>query len=52
MRAAAAPGVPFYFYDIPALTGVQFPMSEFLAHAPKLIPTLAGIKFTNPDLMA
>lgn len=49
--AAAAPGTPFYFYDIPALTGVQFPMPEFLAAADR-IPTLAGIKFTNPDLMA
>lgn len=49
--AAAAPGTPFYFYDIPALTGVQFPMPEFLAAADR-IPTLAGVKFTNPDLMA
>ena len=50
--AAAAPETPFYFYDIPALTGVQFPMPDFLAQAPSRIPTLAGIKFTNTDLMA
>lgn len=50
--AAAAPATPFYFYDIPVLTGVQFPMPEFLAVAADRIPTLAGIKFTNPDLMA
>jgi N-acetylneuraminate lyase len=50
--AAAAPETPFYFYDIPALTGVSFPMPEFLALAPARIPTLAGLKFTNPDLMA
>lgn len=50
--AAAAPGTPFYFYDIPSLTGVQFPMPEFLAIAAGRIPTMAGIKFTNPDLMA
>ncbi len=49
--AAAAPGTPFYFYDIPALTGVQLPMADFLAASDR-IPTLAGIKFTNPDLMA
>lgn len=49
--AAAAPGTPFYFYDIPALTGVQFPMPDLLASADR-IPTLAGIKFTNTDLMA
>ncbi|QEL17962.1 dihydrodipicolinate synthase family protein [Limnoglobus roseus] len=50
--AGAAPGVPFYFYDIPVLTGVQFPMPDFLAVAADRIPTLAGIKFTNADLMA
>lgn len=49
--AAAAPGTPFYFYDIPVLTGVSFSMPGFLAAADR-IPTLAGIKFTNPDLMA
>ncbi len=50
--ASAAPALPFYFYDIPVLTGVQFSMPEFLAAAPQRAPTLAGIKFTNPDLMA
>lgn len=50
--AAAAPQTPFYHYDIPALTGIHLPIAEFLAKAPARIPTLAGIKFTNPDLMA
>jgi N-acetylneuraminate lyase len=50
--AAAAPSTPFYYYDIPALTGVAFPMEIFLAKAPSRIPTLAGIKFTNPDLVS
>jgi N-acetylneuraminate lyase len=50
--AAAAPATPFYFYDIPAMTGVAVSMPEFLAKAPAQIPTLAGMKFTNPDLMA
>jgi N-acetylneuraminate lyase len=50
--AAAAPTTPFYFYDIPVLTGVNFSMPEFLTLAQERIPTLAGIKFTNPDLMA
>ncbi len=50
--AAAAPETPFYYYDIPALTGVSLPMPEFLEKAPERIPTLAGLKFTNPDLMA
>lgn len=50
--AAAAPRTPFYFYDIPVLTGVNLSMPQFLAQAPSRIPTLAGLKFTNPDLMA
>ncbi len=50
--AAAAPGLPFYYYDIPALTGVVLPPREFLEKASGRIPNLAGLKFTNPDLMA
>ena len=50
--AAAAPSTPFYYYDIPALTGVSMSMPEFLGKAPARIPTLVGLKFTNPDLMA
>ncbi len=50
--AGAAPNTPFYYYDIPALTQVALPMPEFLEQAPARIPTLAGLKFTNPDLMA
>lgn len=48
--AEAAPQLPFYYYDIPALTGVEFPMDEFLRLASTSIPNLAGIKYTNPDL--
>jgi len=50
--AAAAPATPFYFYDIPSMTGVQLPMPDFLSQAQHRIPTLAGLKFTNSDLMA
>jgi N-acetylneuraminate lyase len=50
--AAAAPATPFYYYDIPALTGVNLPMERFLTEAPEVIPTLVGIKFTNPDLVS
>jgi len=50
--AAAAPATPFYFYDIPPMTGVSFPMADFLAQAAARIPTLAGIKFSNSDLMS
>jgi N-acetylneuraminate lyase len=50
--AAAAPATPFYFYDIPSMTGVSFPTADFLAQAAARIPTLAGLKFTNSDLMS
>jgi len=50
--AAAAPRTPFYFYDIPVLTGVSLPMPDFLERAASRIPTLAGLKFTSPDLLA
>ena len=48
--AEAAPGTPFYYYDIPSLTGVRFSMPELLDLAGGRVPTLAGIKFSNPDL--
>ncbi|WP_406696273.1 dihydrodipicolinate synthase family protein [Singulisphaera sp. Ch08] len=50
--ASAAPALPFYYYDIPSMTGVQLSMPDFLDLATASIPTLAGIKFSNPDLMA
>ena len=49
--ASAAPEIPFYYYDIPVLTGVSLPMTEFISRAPERIPSFAGLKFTNPDLM-
>ncbi|QVL33540.1 dihydrodipicolinate synthase family protein [Telmatocola sphagniphila] len=49
--AAASPALPFYFYDIPSMTGVNFPMSDYLEKAAVRIPNLAGVKFSNPDLM-
>lgn len=50
--AAAAPKTPFYYYDIPVLTGVSMSMEKFLVEAPLSIPNLVGIKFTNPDLVS
>jgi N-acetylneuraminate lyase len=50
--AADAPDLPFYYYDIPSLTGVSLPVERFLEEAPVRIPTLAGVKFSNPDLVA
>jgi N-acetylneuraminate lyase len=50
--AAAAPDLPFYYYEIPSMTGVSFPVERFLDGAARRIPSLAGVKFTNPDLVA
>ena len=50
--AAAAPETPFYYYDIPPMTGVAFPPLEFLEKTAAKIPTLVGCKASNPDLMS
>lgn len=47
----SAEGCPFYFYDIPSMTGVQFSMLELLQRAPEELPSLAGLKATTADLM-
>jgi N-acetylneuraminate lyase len=49
--AAAAPGLPFYYYHMPAMTGVNLSMVDFLNQGSKRIPNLAGIKFTDENLM-
>lgn len=49
--AGGAPDLPFYYYDIPVLTGIDLSLPEFLDAATETIPNLAGIKFTSPDLM-
>ena len=49
--AAEADPLPFYFYDIPAMTGVRLRMSEFLYQARFRIPTLRGLKYSNDDLL-
>ncbi|NNJ24097.1 dihydrodipicolinate synthase family protein [Alienimonas chondri] len=48
--AAGAPDLPFYYYHIPALTGVNLDMVEFLTRAGERIPNLAGLKYTAPLL--
>lgn len=48
--AQQAPGLPFYYYHIPDLTGVTISMIEFLEKASAAIPNLGGIKYTCADL--
>jgi N-acetylneuraminate lyase len=50
LEAAAAPKLPYYFYHIPQLTGVDFPMIDFLRLADVKIPNFAGIKYSKFEL--
>jgi len=49
--AAAAPELPFYYYNMPSMTGVCLSVEQFLVEGGKKIPTLAGVKFTHNNLM-
>jgi N-acetylneuraminate lyase len=49
--AAEAEPLPFYYYDIPSMTGVRLRTSEFLYQARFRIPTLKGLKYSNDDLL-
>ena len=48
--ASAAPDFPFYYYHIPALTGIGLDMVEFLSLSESRIPNLQGIKYTANTL--
>lgn len=48
--ACGAPELPFYFYHIPALSGVFLPMVPFLEAVDGRIPNFAGIKYTYENL--
>jgi N-acetylneuraminate lyase len=49
--ASAAPDMPFYYYHIPVLTGVDFTMYDLLQAIDGKIPNFAGIKYTHEDFM-
>jgi N-acetylneuraminate lyase len=44
-----APELPFYFYDIPSMTGVMVETDVFLDIAKERLPGFVGVKFTNQD---
>jgi N-acetylneuraminate lyase len=46
--ADGAPELPFYYYHIPPVTGVNFDMIEFLTIGGDCIDNLRGIKFSTP----
>ena len=49
--AAAAADTPFYYYHQPGYSGVSFSMPEFLRVAGERIANLAGLKYSDGDLM-
>lgn len=49
--AAEAPELPFYYYHIPSLTGVELSVRALLEEGAGRIPNLAGAKFTFENLM-
>ena len=48
--ACGAPQLPFYFYHIPALSGVFLPMLPLLEAVDGRIPNFAGIKYTYESI--
>jgi len=47
----SVPDMALYFYHIPVLTGVNFPMINFLRKISGMLPNFAGIKYTHEDFM-
>lgn len=51
MIAQSAPNTPYYYYHIPATSGVNVNMVDFLNLAKTEIPTLKGLKYTSFNSM-
>lgn len=49
--AQGASGLPFFYYHIPALSGVELTMAPFLERVRAKVPSFAGIKYTHLDVV-
>lgn len=49
--AREAAELPFYYYHMPSMTGVNLSVPAFLAQGKKVMPNLSGTKFTHNNLM-
>lgn len=49
--ASGSPDLPFYYYHIPSVTGIELSVSGFIKKAAGQIPNLSGIKFTHNNFM-
>lgn len=45
------PNMPFYYYHIPVLTGVNLPMFDLIQALDGKLPNFAGVKYTHEDFM-
>lgn len=48
--ASVVPHLPYYYYHMPSVNSLFFPMIEFLQKVDDIIPNLNGIKFTHNDI--
>ncbi len=48
--STAAPELPFYYYHIPGLNGINLPVMEVLKFADTEIPNFAGVKYTHDNM--
>lgn len=49
--ANAASDLPFYYYNMPSMTGVSLSVADFLIEGKKVMSNLVGTKFTHNNLM-
>ncbi len=49
--ATGSPRLPFYYYHIPSISGIELSMTAFTALAGRQIPNFAGIKFTDNNFV-
>lgn len=49
--ASIVPQLPYFYYHIPSMTGVDFRMIDFIREADGIIKNFAGVKFTHHDLI-
>ncbi|MDZ4698782.1 MAG: dihydrodipicolinate synthase family protein [Rhodothermales bacterium] len=49
--AEAVAPLPFYYYEIPSMTGARIPPDAVFQALAAQIPNFAGLKFSSPDLV-
>jgi N-acetylneuraminate lyase len=48
--ASGAPNLPFFYYHIPSMTGINIDMLDFLRRGRQRLQNLAGIKYSHPTI--